>query len=151
MTATDYAISTARLAALAAQDRHGESIIAFDVSENLAITDIFLVVSASNERTVGAIVDAVERKLRDEANLKPVRREGDRENRWVLLDYLDVVVHVQHSEERETYSLERLWRDSPTIDLHLPEQGPVGADEDSDLDEGVSDEDRGSDEGRVAL
>lgn len=136
MTATDIAISTARLAALAAQDRHGENIIAFDVSENLTITDIFVVISASNERTVGAIVDAVERKLQAEAGLKPVRREGDREKRWVLLDYMDVVVHVQHSDERETYSLERLWRDSPVIDLQLPEGGAG----DSDLDEVEVDE-----------
>ncbi|MGD8214504.1 ribosome silencing factor [Aestuariimicrobium sp. Y1814] len=119
MTATDQAISTARIAAAAAWDKQGQDLIAFDVSENLAITDIFLVVSASNERAVGAIVDEVERKLQAELGLRPTRREGDRENRWVLLDYLDVVIHIQHEEERELYSLERLWRDCPHIDLGL--------------------------------
>ena len=138
MTATEHAISIARLAALAAADRQGESIVAFDVSQQLAITDIFLVVSASNERAVGAIVDEVERKLQNEIGLKAVRREGDRQNRWVLLDFLDVVVHVQHREEREEYALERLWHDSPTIDLHLPEPGAASASSADEADEQAS-------------
>lgn len=123
MSATDQAISTARIAAQAAADKLGSDIVAFDVSEQLAITDIFLVASAANERQVGAIVDGVEEKLLEQ-QVRPTRREGDRENRWVLLDYLDVVVHVQHTEERELYSLERLWKDCPRIDLDLdqPEQ-----------------------------
>ncbi|GAB2470344.1 ribosome silencing factor [Luteococcus sediminum] len=123
MSATDQAISTARIAAQAAADKLGSDIVAFDVSEQLAITDIFLVASAPNERQVGAIVDGVEEKLLEQ-QVRPTRREGDRENRWVLLDYLDVVVHVQHTEERELYSLERLWKDCPRIDLDLdqPEQ-----------------------------
>lgn len=123
MTATDFAISTARTAAQAASDKKATNLVAFDVSEQLAITDIFLVASASNERQVGAVVDAVEEALLEQ-KLKPVRREGDRENRWVLLDYLDVVVHVQHSEERELYSLERLWKDCPRIDLQVTEPEP---------------------------
>lgn len=116
MSATAQAIEIAQLAAKAADDKLGERIVAFDVSEHLAITDIFLVVSASNERQVGAIVDGIEEQL-VAAGHKPVRREGDRENRWVLLDFLDVVVHVQHTDERELYSLERLWRDCPAIEL----------------------------------
>lgn len=120
MTATDEAIQLTRAAAAAAAEKQGEQIVAFDVSEQLSITDVFLVVSAGNERKVGAIVDAIEEALlRDKR--KPVRREGDRENRWVLLDYIDVVVHVQHDEERVMYNLERLWKDCPTIDLQLPE------------------------------
>lgn len=123
MTATELAISTARIAAQAASDKKATNLVAFDVSEQLAITDIFLVASASNERQVGAVVDAVEEELLKH-KIKPVRREGDRENRWVLLDYLDVVVHVQHSEERELYSLERLWKDCPRIDLQVVEPEP---------------------------
>lgn len=135
MSATDVAIEATRAAAEAANNKMGKDIIAFDVSEQLAITDVFLVVSASNERAVGAIVDAIEeRLLRD--GLKPVRREGDRENRWVLLDYLDVVVHVQHKEERELYSLERLWRDCPRIELNLPEPPQAAEDEDDELPAG---------------
>ncbi|GAB3701885.1 ribosome silencing factor [Mariniluteicoccus flavus] len=120
MTATDHALELTRAAALAADDKQGQEIVAFDVSEQLAITDVFLVVSASSDRQVGAIVDAIEEKLREDHAAKPVRREGDRENRWVLLDYLDVVIHVQHSEERQFYALERLWHDCPRIPLDLP-------------------------------
>ncbi|GAA2182222.1 ribosome silencing factor [Brooklawnia cerclae] len=121
VSATESALSITRLAAQAASDKKGLDIVAFDVSEALAITDVFLIVSASNERQVGAIVDAVEERLIQQANLRPTRREGDRENRWVLLDYVDVVVHVQHSEERTLYSLERLWKDCPRIPLDLDE------------------------------
>ncbi|WP_028709501.1 ribosome silencing factor [Propionicicella superfundia] len=116
MTASPRALELTRIAADAARDKLAADPVAFDVSEHLAITDVFLVVSASNERQVGAVVDAIEERLLREG-VKRARREGDRENRWVLLDYLDVVVHVMHAEERETYSLERLWRDAPQIAL----------------------------------
>ena len=118
MTATDYSLDLVRTAAAAAEDKKAEGILAFDVSEQLAITDAFLLASAGNERQVGAIVDEIEDKLR-EAGAKPIRREGHREGRWVLLDYGDIVVHVMHDEEREFYALERLWKDCPTIDLGL--------------------------------
>ncbi len=121
MTATDHAIDIARLAAKAALDKLAKDPVAFDVSERLAITDIFLIVTATNERQVGAVVDGIEEELLKH-DLKTVRREGDRENRWVLMDYLDTVVHVQHAEERALYALERLWKDCPAIDLELPEQ-----------------------------
>ncbi len=120
MTATDHAIHIARLAAQAALDKLAVDPVAFDVSERLAITDVFLIVGATNERQVGAVVDGIEEALL-EHGLKTVRREGDRENRWVLMDYLDTVVHVQHSEERSLYALERLWKDCPSIDLGLAE------------------------------
>ena len=116
MTATDHALELVRAAAAAASDKLAEHVIAFDVSEQLAITDAFLLASASNDRQVNAIVDEVEEKLR-ELGAKPIRREGQKEGRWVLLDYGDIVVHVQHEEEREFYALERLWRDCPVIDL----------------------------------
>jgi len=87
-----------------------------DVSEQLVITDCFVIASAPNERQVDAIVDAVEEKLR-EHGVKPVRREGAREGRWVLLDFVDVVVHVQHTEERGFYGLERLWKDCPRVEF----------------------------------
>ena len=78
----------------------------------------FLIASASNERQVNAIVDEVEEKMRL-AGYKPARREGTREGRWTLLDYVDIVVHIQHSEEREFYSLDRLWRDCPQVPVDL--------------------------------
>lgn len=121
MTATDHAIDIARLAALAALDKKALDPVAFDVSERLAITDVFLIVTAGNERQVGAVVDGIEEALLQH-DLRTVRREGDRENRWVLMDYLDTVIHVQHTEERALYALERLWKDCPPIDLELPDE-----------------------------
>lgn len=118
MTIHDEVIKPVAIAAQAAADKRGRNIVAFDVSEQLSITDVFLIASANNERNVGAIVDGVEENLL-KAGYKPVRREGDRENRWVLLDYLDFVVHVQHSEERTLYNLERLWKDCPQIPLEI--------------------------------
>ena len=104
------------LAARAASDKLATDILAFDVSEQLAITDAFVIASGSNDRQVKAIVDEVEDKLRD-VGAKPVRREGERDGRWVLIDYGEIVVHIQHEEERQFYALERLWRDCPTIPL----------------------------------
>jgi len=116
LTATDHALQLTQAAAAAAADKLGTDLVAFDVSEQLAITDVFLIITAANEPQVGAIVDGIEEALR-ELDAKPVRREGDREQRWVLLDYLDLVVHIQHNDERRLYALERLWHDCPAIPL----------------------------------
>ena len=116
MTATTRAIELSRLAAAAASDKLAEKIIAFDVSEQLFITDIFLICSGNSAPQVRAIQDAIEEKML-EIGAKPVRREGAREGRWVLLDFFDIVVHVQHQEERAFYALERLWSDCPVVDL----------------------------------
>jgi len=116
LTATTRATELATAAALAAADKLATDVVALDVSGQLVITDVFLLASASNDRQVRAIVDAVEERLSD-LGAKPTRREGEREGRWVLLDFGDLVVHVQHADEREYYALERLWRDCPVIDL----------------------------------
>jgi ribosome-associated protein len=116
MTATEQAVELVHTAARAASDKLAEDILAFDVSDQLVITDAFLLCSAGNDRQVRAIVEEIEDKMR-EAGAKPVRREGERDGRWVLLDYVEIVVHVQHTEEREFYALERLWRDCPVIPL----------------------------------
>lgn len=131
MTATDRATELIVIAARAAAEKKAERIVAFDVSDQLAITDAFLIASAGNDRQVRAIVDEIEDRLR-EAGAKPIRREGHREGRWVLLDYGEIVVHVQHDEEREYYSLERLWADCATIDLPEDVTGPPAATEPSD-------------------
>ncbi|WP_448638375.1 ribosome silencing factor [Geodermatophilus sp. URMC 63] len=114
MTASAEARETALLAAQAAADKLATDVSIVDVSERLAITDAFVLAAAPNERQVQAIVDEVEERLRRHG-VKPVRREGVAEARWVLLDFVDVVVHVQHAEERAYYALERLWKDCPTI------------------------------------
>jgi ribosome-associated protein len=116
VTATPRAVELVETAALAAADKLADAIIAYDVSDQLTITDAFLLCSASNDRQVHAIVDEVELRMK-QAGAPLVRREGEREGRWVLLDYLDIVVHVQHVEERTYYALERLWKDCPQISL----------------------------------
>src|SRR5256885_12102623 len=120
---SDVCSSDLGIAAEAAADKLATDIIAYDVSEQLVITDVFLLCSAANDRQIRAVVDEIEEKLR-QAGARPVRREGEREGRWVLLDYLDVVIHVQHAEERVYYALERLWKDCPRVPL--PEPVPVG-------------------------
>lgn len=117
MTATDHAIDLARCAAKAAEDKIATTITGLDVSGQMPLTDIFVIVSADNDRQVAALVEAIEDALREEKGAKPLRREGAREGRWVLLDLGDIVVHVQHDEEKDFYDLERLWKDCPHLDL----------------------------------
>jgi ribosome-associated protein len=119
--ATERSLDLAMTAAKAADDKLATTVAGIDVSEQLALTDVFVIVSASTDRQVGAIVDEVEDQLR-EKGAKPIRREGERDGRWVLLDFGDIVVHVQHDEEREFNELERLWKDCPEIDLGVPKR-----------------------------
>jgi ribosome-associated protein len=116
VTATDRAKELALAAAQAASDKLADDIVAYDVSDVFVITDTFVLASAPTDRQVRAIVDGIEERLQ-ELGAKPKRREGEREGRWVLLDYLDIVVHVQHAEERTYYALERLWKDCPVLTL----------------------------------
>lgn len=118
VNATDTSLALARSAAQAAAGKLAEDITAIDVSDRLAITDVFLIASAPSERQVNAIVDGIEEELLKQGR-RPVRREGRSEGRWVLLDYIEVVVHVQHQEDRVFYALDRLWGDCPAVDLQL--------------------------------
>jgi ribosome-associated protein len=123
--ATERAVELAVAAARAAADLKADEIIALDVSEQLVLTDVFLIASGTNERQVGAIVDAVEESLH-KLGSKPLRREGKSEGRWVLIDFGDVVVHVQHADDRVYYALERLWKDCPVIALPEDVRGGDG-------------------------
>lgn len=125
MTASARSIELAEAAVSAAADKLGTDLTILDVSEQLVITDCFVLAAAPNDRQVKAIVDAIEERLLG-LGAKPVRREGEREGRWVLLDYVDIVVHVQHSEERTYYSLERLWKDCPSLPLPADAVSPAG-------------------------
>ncbi|CAH0232610.1 MULTISPECIES: ribosome silencing factor [unclassified Microbacterium] len=125
MTASANGIEMARIAAIAADSKAGEDLVALDVSEPLPLVDIFLLVTGRNERNVAAIADEVEEKLL-EAGHKRLRREGRQESRWILLDFGDLVVHVFHEQERVYYGLERLWKDCPVVPLELPT--PASAD-----------------------
>ncbi|MEU2350047.1 ribosome silencing factor [Modestobacter sp. NPDC049651] len=151
MTASAEARETALIAAQAAADKLATDVSIVDVSDRLAITDAFVLASAPNERQVQSIVDEVEDRLR-EHGVKPVRREGVAESRWVLLDFVDVVVHVQHAEERAYYALERLWKDCPVIpfvDQHAPAAAgaaPATGDDAGAGDDAAGDDVAGDDE-----
>jgi ribosome-associated protein len=116
VTATPRAIELTEIAALGAAEKLATDIVAYDVSEQLAIADSFLLCSGANDRQVRSIIDEVEQRLK-QAGATLTRREGEHEGRWVLLDYNDLVIHVQNAEERVFYSLERIWKDCPVIPL----------------------------------
>ena len=119
MTASPRARELVQLAALAADSKQAEDLVALDVTGPLPLTDVFFLATGRNERNVVAIANEIEDKL-IEAGSKPLRREGRAEGRWVLLDFGDIVVHVFHEEDRMYYSLERLWKDCPSIPIELP-------------------------------
>ncbi len=131
MAVTDRARRLAETAALAAADKLAHDVVAIDVSERLPLTDCFVIASAPSERQVQAVVDGIEERLRA-IDAKPVRREGQQEARWVLLDFADIVVHVLHTEEREYYGLERLWKDCPSVPLPAEVYGPPADADDTD-------------------
>ncbi len=110
-------VSIIHQAAKAAEDKLATNIRAYDVHETVGLADAYFVATGETERQVNAIVDSIEDDLREQFELKPIRREGRSQGRWVLLDFGDVVVHIQHGEDREFYALDRLWADSPAIDL----------------------------------
>ena len=123
MTASSEAVALAVAAAEAASEKLGEEIMAIDVSDHVVITDVFLLISAANDRQVKGVVEGVEERLRS-MGAKPLRREGERESHWVLLDYGDIVVHVQLAEARIHYAIERLWKDCPMLELPASVNAP---------------------------
>jgi ribosome-associated protein len=97
----------------AARDKQATDVVVLDVAELLSITDYFVICSASSDRHIKTVTQAVEERVRHDLDLRPVRREGEGDAGWWLLDYVDVVVHVFGEEQRAYYDLERLWRDAP--------------------------------------
>ena len=116
MSATEESLKLAAIAARAADEKKGEDIAVYDVADTVGISDVFVVISANNDRQVASIVQEVEADLTD-AGAEPIRREGHRENRWVLLDYGHFVVHVQRVQERKFYGLDRLYADCPLVEV----------------------------------
>lgn len=133
MTALHTSREQAAVAARAADEKLGRNIGVIDVSDVLAITDIFVIVSADNERQVAAITEEIEDEM-TAVGLEPKRREGNREMRWVLLDYGSIVVHIQRDAERDFYGLDRLYADCPVIEVEgiEPYQRPDSFDEGAD-------------------
>ena len=116
MSADPKSVELAVAAGQAAKEKKAAQVIALDVSQRLVLTDVFVLASGSNERQVRAIVEAIDQALHSRG-CQLHRREGFEQFRWVLLDYGEVVVHVQHEEDREFYALERLWADAPLIEV----------------------------------
>jgi ribosome-associated protein len=106
-------------AARAAASKNARDILILDVGKLIVITDYFVIASGATDRQVKTVAEEIQRELR-EKGIKPVRREGEREGRWVLLDFVDFVAHVFRDEEREYYGLERLWRDAPGVAWEPP-------------------------------
>ena len=118
VAASEESLEWARIAARAAAELKATTVAAIDVSERLVLTEVFLVVSGSTDRQVRSLVDAVDEALL-KAGVRRKRREGFDEGHWVLVDYGDLVVHVQQDEDREFYALERLWADCPSSALSV--------------------------------
>ena len=106
-------------AARAAAGKQASQIVILDVGELIGITDYFVIASGATDRQVRTVAEEIERAVKANG-VKPVRREGQREGRWVLLDFVDFVAHVFRAEERGYYDLERLWADAPTVDWDAP-------------------------------
>ncbi len=135
MAASQKSVEALLAAARAAEEKQGTELFAVDTSDSMGLIDGFLLVSAHNERLVNAIVDAVEEALQLEFAWRPLRREGRAGGRWVLLDFADIVVHVQHAEDMAFYALDRLWADSPRIVLGLEHEAALVKDVDHRADE----------------
>ncbi len=116
MPASKSVTELTQVAARAIADKFGTEMIAIDLSDQMVLSEVFLIATGTNIRQVDAIADEVEEKLRLIGE-KPARREGTDE--WILLDYSDLVVHIQSAELRRYYMLDRLWNDCPTIELDV--------------------------------
>ena len=116
MPASKSVIELTQIAARAASDKFGQEMVAVDLSDQMVLSEVFLIITGQNTPMVQSIADEVEEKLRL-AGEKPARREGTDE--WILLDYSDLVVHIQSKELRGYYMLDRLWNDCPTIELDV--------------------------------
>ena len=117
----DVAIAAAR----AASDKQAGDIVVLDVHDIIVITDFFVICSAASRRQIRSLIDAIEESLR-ELGVKPMRREGEPEGGWWLLDYFDVVIHVFGEEERAYYELERLWSDAPRVEWQVSDAAASG-------------------------
>ena len=115
MAASKAVVELTQLAAKAAIDKIGTELIALDLSEQMVLSEVFLIITAQNVAQVDAIADGIERAL-SATGQKPIRREGTAE--WILLDYSDLVVHIQSQVLRQYYMLDHLWNDCPVIPLY---------------------------------
>ena len=116
MPASQPCVERTQIAARAAAEKFGTELVALDLSDQTVLSEVFLIITATNAKMIDSIADQVEEQLCLVGD-KPLRREGTDE--WVLLDYSDLVVHIQSSELRRYYMLDRLWNDCPKIELDI--------------------------------
>lgn len=112
MAASKRARELAQIAAKASLEKLATDVLIIDVSEKFSLSDIFVIASGANPRQVAAIVEEIENELL-KVKVKSLRKEGTKESQWILLDFSEIIVHVQLAENREVYALERLWSDCP--------------------------------------
>jgi ribosome-associated protein len=110
--ASSRASELAQIAAKAALEKLASDVLIIDVSDKFPLSDMFVIASGQNTRQVSAIVDEIEKELL-KLKVKSIRKEGTSESQWILLDFSEIIVHVQLAENRELYALERLWKDCP--------------------------------------
>ena len=113
LTSKDWA----RIAAESAAEKKAENVVALEVAELLVVTDFFVIATGRTDIQVRAIADEVERGLFERGGIKPIGREGTDQNKWVLLDFGDLVIHVFQPQERDFYRLEKLWGEAPRLAL----------------------------------
>lgn len=118
MAASKSALALTQRAAEVIAEKLGVDIVALDMTDQLLLSEVFLICTAQNERAIDAISESVFDALAAIGE-KPVRREGKGE--WILLDYSDLVIHIQSEELRRYYMLDRLWNDCPRIPLNISE------------------------------
>ena len=116
MAVSEKCLAITKIAADAINEKLGLDIVALDMTDQLLLSEVFLIATGQNERQVDAIADGVFEALA-KVGEKPVRKEGS--GQWILLDYSDLVVHIQSQELRQYYMLDHLWNDCPKIDLKL--------------------------------
>jgi len=100
-----------------ADNKKAENIVILDVRDLSSVTDYFVIASGTSEPHLRAIVDEITDRLRDEHDLRPLRKEGSMQGAWVVLDFFDVIVHVMRSDTRGRYDLEGLWGDAARVKL----------------------------------
>jgi len=126
MSGLDSEALTRRLAGLA-DSKGATDIVALDMRELASYTDFLTICTARNERQAQAVLDEVRLRLKQEQGLAPGRIEGDGAAGWIVLDYLDSVLHVFTSEARQRYQLEDLWREAPRLQLGSEDRGATSA------------------------
>lgn len=117
MTASTKSKEIALVAANAAFEKLATDVKIIDVSSRFPLSDIFLIASVNNIKQAQAVSEAIEEEL-NKIGIKAINREGNSESHWLLLDFSEILVHIQLAEDRDYYGLERLWKDCPIEELH---------------------------------